>query len=70
MKIIDADGHIVERDSELRKYLPEPHSKRTGALRPSDGLDTGLGGRVGQLLDNDIPTRLKDMDQKGIDVSV
>jgi hypothetical protein len=28
MNIIDADGHIVEKDSELRKYLPEPHSKR------------------------------------------
>ena len=38
MNIIDADGHIVEKDSELRKYLPEPHSKRMGSLRPSDGL--------------------------------
>src|SRR5512145_544107 len=70
MNIIDADGHIVEKDSELRKYLPEPHSKRTGALRPSDGLDTSLGGLVGDLLNNDIPTRLKDMDKEGIDVSV
>ncbi len=31
MNIIDADGHIVEKDSELRKYLPEPHSKRMGS---------------------------------------
>jgi hypothetical protein len=65
MNIIDADGHIVEKDSDLRKYLPEPHSKRAGSLRPSDGLDTELGGRVGGLLHNDIPTRLKDMDQEG-----
>ena len=70
MNIIDADGHIVEKDSDLRKYLPEPHSKRAGSLLPSDGLDTGLGGLVGGLLHNDIPTRLKDMDQEGIDVSV
>ena len=70
MNIIDADGHIVEKDSELRKYLPEPHSKRMGSLRPSDGLDTSLGGLVGDLLNNDIPTRLKDMDQEGIEVSV
>ena len=42
MNIIDADGHIVEKDSELRKYLPEPHSKRAGSLRPSDGLDTSV----------------------------
>ena len=70
MNIIDADGHIVERDADLRKYLPEPYSKRAGRLLPSDGLDTGLGGLVGGLLNNDIPTRLKDMDQEGIDVSV
>ena len=70
MNIIDADGHIVERDDDLRKYLTEPYSKRAGRLLPSDGLDTGLGGLVGGLLNNDIPTRLKDMDQEGIDVSV
>ena len=70
MNIIDADGHIVERDDDLRKYLPEPYSKRAGRLLPSDGLDTGLGGLVGGLLNNDIPARLKDMDQEGIDVSV
>ncbi len=70
MNIIDADGHIVERDADIRKYLPEPYSKRAGRLLPSDGLDTGLGGLVGGLLNNDIPTRLRDMDQEGIDVSV
>jgi predicted TIM-barrel fold metal-dependent hydrolase len=29
-----------------------------------------MGGRLGGLEDNDIPTRLKDMDREGIDVSV
>ena len=70
MNTIDADGHIVEKNSDIRKYLPEPYSKRAGALLPSDGLDTSMGGLVGGIEDNDIPTRLKDMDTEGIDVSV
>jgi predicted TIM-barrel fold metal-dependent hydrolase len=37
---------------------------------PSLGMDTGMGGRLGGLEDNDIPTRLRDMDQEGIDLSV
>jgi len=70
MTTIDADGHIVEKNSDIRKYLPEPYSKRAGSLLPSDGLDTSMGGLVGGIEDNDIPTRLKDMDTEGIDVSV
>ena len=70
MDTIDADGHIVEKNSDIRKYLPEPYCKRAGALLPSDGLDTSMGGLVGGMEDNDIPTRLKDMDTEGIDVSV
>ena len=69
MNTIDADGHIVEKDADLRKHLPEPHSKR-GPLLPSDGMDTGMGGLVGGMEHVDIPTRLKDMDREGIDVSV
>src|SRR6266404_9690169 len=70
MDTIDADGHIVEKAADLRKYLPPPYSKRTGALLPSDGMDTNMGGVLGGMEDNDIPTRLKDMDTEGIDVSV
>ncbi len=70
MSTIDADGHIVEKDTDVRKYLPEPHCKRGRPLLPSDGMDTGMGGLVGGLEDNDIPTRLKDMDTEGIDISV
>src|SRR5262245_52882309 len=69
MDTIDADGHIVEKDADVRKHLPEPHSKR-GPLLPSDGMDTGMGGLVGGMEHVDIPTRLKDMDKEGIDVSV
>jgi len=70
MKVIDADGHIVERDKEIRAYLPEPYCNRRGALLPSDGMDTSMGGLLGGLEDNDIPARLKDMDREGIDISV
>ena len=28
MNTIDADGHIVEKDTDIRKHLPEPYSKR------------------------------------------
>jgi predicted TIM-barrel fold metal-dependent hydrolase len=70
MKVIDADGHIVERDRDIRAHLPEPYCNRRGPLLPSDGLDTSIGGRLGGLEDNDLPTRLRDMDQEGIDVSV
>jgi uncharacterized protein len=70
MNTIDADGHIVEKPADLRRYLPEPYSKRTGALLPSDGMDTNMGGSLGGMEDNDLPTRLKDMDTEGIDISV
>jgi len=70
MNTIDADGHIVEKASDLLRYLPEPYSKRTGALLPSDGMDTNMGGLLGGLEGNDITTRLRDMDTEGIDVSV
>jgi len=70
MNTIDADGHIVEKNSDIRKYLPQPHSMRAGDLLPSDGMDASMGGLLGGLEGNDIPTRLKDMDKEGIDVSV
>ena len=70
MNTIDADGHIVEKAADLRRYLPEPYAKRTGGLLPSDGMDTNMGGALGGMEDNDIPTRLRDMDTEGIDVSV
>ncbi len=70
MNTIDADGHIVEKNSDIRKYLPPPYSLRAGALLPSDGMDTSMGGLLGGLEGNDIPTRLKDMDREGIDVSM
>ncbi|HEY7061581.1 MAG TPA: amidohydrolase family protein [Chloroflexota bacterium] len=34
--VIDADGHLLERQSDIRKYLPEPWNKRQTGLFPSD----------------------------------
>jgi hypothetical protein len=70
MEVIDADGHIVEKETDIRAYLPEPHCKRSGSLLPSDGQDSLMGGRLGGLEDNDLPTRLRDMDIEGISTSV
>jgi predicted TIM-barrel fold metal-dependent hydrolase len=54
----------------MRTYLPEPHCKRSGSLLPSDGQDSLMGGRLGGLEDNDLPTRIRDMDTEGIGISV
>ncbi len=70
MNTIDADGHIVERDTDIRKRLPEPFSKRSGGLLPSDGMDTNMGGLLGGREGNDLQTRLKDMDLEEIQTSV
>jgi predicted TIM-barrel fold metal-dependent hydrolase len=70
MNTIDADGHIVEKDADIRKRLPEPFSKRSGGLLPSDGMDTNMGGLLGGREGNDLQTRLKDMDLEGIQTSV
>jgi len=70
MEVIDADGHITEKDADIKAYLPEPHCKRSGELLSSDGIDSLMGGRLGGLEDNDLPTRLRDMDIEGISTSV
>jgi len=41
-KVIDADGHIVERGDVLRKYLKPPFDKRGGPLTASEPWDRDL----------------------------
>ena len=41
-KVIDADGHIIERSDELRHYLKAPFNKRGGPLTASEPWDRDL----------------------------
>ncbi len=69
MTIVDADGHIVETDAELRARLPERFRQRGGGLAPSDAWDRFFGGRLRDPAPS-METRLRDMDLEGIDVAV
>jgi len=68
-KVIDADGHVRDRDVEIRAYMDEPFCKRQGTLVARDKWDSSLYGKLG-MRDTDIPKRLSDMDREGIDISV
>ena len=39
-QVIDADGHVRDRDVEIRAFMDEPYCKRQG--------DAGGTGQVGQ----------------------
>ncbi len=67
--VIDADGHIRERDEDLRPYLPEPYRSRDRQFYPNDNWDRSFGGKLGRMV-FDLEPRLKDMDVEGIDLAV
>ena len=69
VKIIDADGHVRDRDADIRKFMAEPYSRRQGSLLPNDVWDSSMYGKLGLNI-TDVPTRLKDMDKEQIDISV
>jgi uncharacterized protein len=68
-KIIDADGHVLDRDADLRPFIEEPYCRRQGSLLPKDKWDSSMYGKLGMNI-TDVPTRLRDMDKEGIEVSV
>ncbi len=68
-KIIDADGHVRDRDADIRAHMEEPYCKRKGSLLPNDEWDSSMYGKLGMDI-HDVPTRLRDMDKEGIDMSV
>ncbi len=68
-KVIDADGHVRDRDVEIRAFMDEPYCKRQGTLVARDKWDSSLYGKLGGR-DSDLTKRLSDMDQEGIDTSV
>ncbi|MBI2370038.1 MAG: amidohydrolase family protein [Deltaproteobacteria bacterium] len=69
MQVIDADGHVRDRESDIRPNIELPYRNRRGSLVPGDEWDSSMYGRLGMDI-HDVPTRLRDMDQEGIDVSV
>jgi len=42
VKIIDADGHVRDRDSDIRKFMQEPYCRRQGGLLPADVWDSSM----------------------------
>ena len=65
MNTIDADGHIVEKTADVLRHLPEPYSKRSGGLLPSDGMDTNMGGLLGGWKATTFPRASRTWTQKG-----
>src|SRR5437016_14672514 len=68
-KIIDADGHVLDRDTDIRAFMEEPYCRRQGSLLAKDKWDASMYGKLGMNI-TDVPTRLRDMDTAGIEVSV
>ncbi len=68
-KVIDADGHVRDRDADIRAFMEEPYCRRQGSLLPNDEWDSSMYGKLGMNI-QDVPTRLHDMDKEGIDMSV
>jgi uncharacterized protein len=68
-KVIDADGHVQDRDADIRACMEEPYCRRQGPLVAKDKWDSSMYGKLGKDV-ADVQTRLRDMDQEGIEVSV
>jgi len=71
--VIDADGHVIERDRELREFLPDPtgsaQGKRRYALFPWDGW--ARGGLSPHRREHPDPTRwINFLDACGITATV
>jgi predicted TIM-barrel fold metal-dependent hydrolase len=49
--------------------MEEPYCRRQGSLVPGDEWDASMYGKLGMNI-HDVPTRLRDMDKEGIDISV
>jgi uncharacterized protein len=75
---IDADGHLCERESDVRKYLEPPWDRRTSALRPTDyPWDMFLFGTFpwenehrAMAPDEEVATWLRLMDEHGMEYAV
>lgn len=67
MLIIDADGHVSERDDSIRKFMSDEFRSRK--IKESSAWDPTFNGQLGKS--NDDPrVQMEDMDAEGIDVQV
>src|SRR5438309_404053 len=46
-KIIDADGHVLDRDTDIRAFMEEPYCRRQGSLLARDKWDASMYGKLG-----------------------
>jgi uncharacterized protein len=67
--VIDADGHVRDRDADIRAFMEEPYCRRQGSLLAKDAWDASMYGKLGMNI-TDVPTRIRDLDREGIEVSV
>lgn len=70
IRVIDADGHLMDFDDFVRPYLPERFQRRNSPFYLLENWDRDLGGTLGKHWLRDVPTRLADMDVQGIDLFV
>jgi predicted TIM-barrel fold metal-dependent hydrolase len=77
-RVIDADGHLLERQSDIRQYLAEPWKGRQTSFTPSDQpWDSDLYGTLGSRWyprrgspEEQVATWLKVMDEHNIETAV
>src|SRR2546425_2692548 len=68
-EVIDADGHITEEDSQLKKYMDARYRDRAATLTPRDSWDRSLSGTLGTRA-RDAKSWLGAMDKGGVSTAV
>jgi len=68
-QVIDADGHLTDKDNAIAPYLDEPFRSRRRPFHIQDNWDRAMGGRLGTSAP-DPETWIKALDKEGIDVAV
>jgi predicted TIM-barrel fold metal-dependent hydrolase len=81
--VVDADGHVLERQVDIAKYLPPPWNERRGGLFPGDqpwdttlfgklvfGRDMGIAYESGMSPEQQVDVWHRIMDEHGFDQAV
>src|ERR1041385_2485185 len=67
--VIDADGHILDRDPMYRERLPARFRNRESLVGQGDGFDRTQNGAIVRR-GSTVQVNLEDNDVQGIDVQV